>query len=64
MSGFVQNFRNYDPTLNELAFYTAHLHIDILEQYQRKGIGSCLIKRFEHHLISREIKGVCLGTSE
>ncbi|MFO8018381.1 MAG: GNAT family N-acetyltransferase [Promethearchaeia archaeon] len=54
-------------TINEIAYweeYPAHLHIDVLNQYQRKGIGTRLIKSLEDHLISKGVKGVCLGTSE
>ncbi|MBD3229358.1 MAG: GNAT family N-acetyltransferase [Candidatus Lokiarchaeota archaeon] len=43
--------------------FPAHLHIDILETYQRKGIGSKFINRFEDHLRKHGIKGVHLGTS-
>jgi ribosomal protein S18 acetylase RimI-like enzyme len=53
--------------IDEMTFweeYTAHLHIDVLKAYQRQGIGSKLIKTLENHLISQNIKGVCLGTSE
>lgn len=43
--------------------FPAHLHIDILPEYQKKGIGSALIKKFEYHMIELSIKGIHLGTS-
>jgi ribosomal protein S18 acetylase RimI-like enzyme len=44
--------------------YPAHLHIDVLEEYQRQGIGTNLIKILESHLKENKVIGVCLGTSE
>lgn len=40
--------------------YPAHLHIDILPEYQSKGFGSKLINSFCDELKSRGIKGVML----
>ncbi len=40
--------------------YPAHLHIDILPDYQSMGIGSKLIKAFCDHLKEQNIKGVML----
>ncbi len=40
--------------------YPAHLHIDILPDYQSKGIGSKLIKEFCNHLKEENVKGVML----
>ena len=40
--------------------YPAHLHIDILPEYQNKGYGSILIKALLKELQSRDIKGVML----
>lgn len=40
--------------------YPAHLHIDILPDYQSKGIGSKLIKAFCDNLREQNIKGVML----
>ncbi len=47
-----------------LAPYPAHLHIDILPQYHRQGIGTKLMKRMETHFKTQKVKGVHLGTSE
>ena len=44
--------------------YPAHLHIDILKQYQRQGIGSKLMEKFENLMRKLKVKGIHLGTSE
>ena len=44
--------------------YPAHLHIDILADYQRQGIGGQLMQKFEDHMRDLSIKGIHLGTSE
>jgi len=48
--------------INEL--YPAHLHIDILKEYQRQGIGGKLIRTLETHYKKNGVKGIHLGTSE
>lgn len=40
--------------------YPAHLHIDILPDYQSKGIGSRLINAFCDNLREQNVKGVML----
>lgn len=40
--------------------YPAHFHIDIYEEYQRKGIGSLLISALRMHLREKNIDGVML----
>ena len=40
--------------------YTAHLHIDILEDYQRQGIGTQLIQALSDKLTELEVEGVYL----
>lgn len=40
--------------------YPAHLHIDILPEYQSKGIGSRLIKAYCDYLREENVKGVML----
>lgn len=47
-----------------LAPYPAHLHIDILPEYQRQGIGTQLVEILENHLKNLNVKGIHLGTSE
>ncbi|MHC1590997.1 MAG: GNAT family N-acetyltransferase [Candidatus Helarchaeales archaeon] len=44
--------------------YPAHLHINLLEPYQRKGIGGKLIDNLEAHLRRLGVKGIHLETSE
>lgn len=42
--------------------YPAHLHIDILPEYQRMGLGGKLVSTLSDHLVSKSIKGVMLTT--
>lgn len=42
------------------AKYPAHLHIDILDEYQNKGYGSLLMDALLNELSERKIKGVML----
>lgn len=44
-----------------LARYPAHLHVDILPQYQKRGHGSRLIGRFLRTLTEQNVPGVHLG---
>jgi ribosomal protein S18 acetylase RimI-like enzyme len=41
-------------------FYPAHLHIDILDDYQRMGIGHKLVNRLIAHLKVKRVKGLHL----
>ncbi len=41
----------------------AHLHIDILPEYQGKGYGSMLLDSLKNHLKSKKINGVMLVVS-
>ena len=43
--------------------YPAHLHIDLLPEYQSRGIGTRLIAHFEAHLIGLSVPGVHLRTT-
>jgi ribosomal protein S18 acetylase RimI-like enzyme len=43
--------------------YQAHLHMNVLSEYQRLGIGSRLIDNFEAHLKAKRIGGFFLETS-
>ncbi|EWM17440.1 GNAT family N-acetyltransferase [Kutzneria sp. 744] len=45
----------------ELAEYPAHLHIDLLPEYQGKGLGRQLISRFLGALAARDVPAVHLG---
>lgn len=44
------------------AKYPAHLHVDILDEYQNKGYGSKLLETLFAELKKRNIKGVMLTT--
>jgi ribosomal protein S18 acetylase RimI-like enzyme len=64
---FKRIFRKEPQIPNEeilLAPYPAHLHIDILPEYHRQGIGTRLMDVLENHLKAHGVKGVHLGTSE
>ena len=53
------------PNLERMLLeFPAHLHIDILPEYHRQGIGTELITKLESHLRNRKCPGVHLGTSE
>jgi ribosomal protein S18 acetylase RimI-like enzyme len=43
--------------------YPAHLHIDILPEYQRMGIGEKLMRLFEERMSSQGVSGIHLITS-
>ncbi|KAH7887629.1 acyl-CoA N-acyltransferase [Phlebopus sp. FC_14] len=45
----------------QIAFSPAHLHINILEEYQRKGHGRELIGHAIRHLKEQGVRGVWLG---
>lgn len=44
--------------------YPAHLHINVLEEYQDDGTGSRLLEIYEGHLLSRNCRGVHLQTTD
>lgn len=41
--------------------YPAHMHIDILDAYQRRGIGTQLLQKLTEHLRAHSVHGLCLG---
>lgn len=43
--------------------YPAHLHIDVLPEYQNVHAGSKLMNHLLEHLKSNNIPGICLGVS-
>jgi ribosomal protein S18 acetylase RimI-like enzyme len=57
---YLQTFGKEIPIEKE---YPAHLHINILPEYQRKGIGSRMIERFEKQMLNSGVTGIHLGTS-
>lgn len=56
--------KGLEPSADDLLYtqYPAHLHINILKDYQKSGIGKRLISAFEQH-IQNFSKGVHLITS-
>ncbi len=52
------------PSQEIIQKFPAHLHIDILKSYQRKGIGSNLMQQFEDHIRKLQVQGIHLETSE
>ena len=50
-------------TLQYSSDYPAHLHIDILEDYQRIGIGALLMDELVEHLQNKHISGLMLSVS-
>lgn len=40
--------------------YTAHLHVDILEEYQRQGVGTKLLETLENKLTQASVEGLYL----
>ncbi len=43
--------------------YPAHLHINLLPEYQNQGLGTRLIRHFEGYLTGQGASGVHLGTT-
>ena len=52
------------PWPQSLEEYPAHLHIDLLPEFQRKGYGKALISAFSEAVKSRGAKGVHLNMVE
>jgi len=48
---------------NLIQKYPAHLHINLLPEYQHMGLGSKLIQTYESHLLKLGISGVHLQTT-
>lgn len=61
MRGPVDNAKEAVPDLKTT--YLAHLHINLLPEYQHLGIGTRLMRHFEAHLIDQGAKGVHLQTT-
>ncbi len=40
--------------------YPAHLHVDVLPEYHRKGIGHMLVNTLKEHLHKKGVRGVML----
>ncbi len=44
-------------------YYPAHMHIDILPEYQRQGLGTQLVDALVAHLKEKKIRGLMLAVS-
>lgn len=51
-----------DPQGEFKADYPAHLHIDVLPEYQRMGVGHKMVDALCEHLRKKGVKGVMLTT--
>ena len=64
LSGLDEKFNMYTKMYQGyMGSYDAHLHIDILEEYQRKGIGHLLMDALIHYLQEQRVNGVMLGVA-
>jgi GNAT superfamily N-acetyltransferase len=60
---FIRSADHSDYPNNFYKDYPAHLHINILPEYQHLGIGTMLIDKFEEHMRKSSIRGIHLRTS-
>lgn len=60
---FIKKLDMKDEPKNLCSNYPAHLHINILYEYQYFGIGSKLMTAFEEHAKKEHVKGIHLRTS-
>jgi ribosomal protein S18 acetylase RimI-like enzyme len=62
----LRGYEHFEEALyaeNLLDDYPAHLHINLLPGYQRRGLGERLIRTFEDHMKRMGIPGIHLVTS-
>lgn len=60
---FNRTQRRMPPLRDIFEDYPAHLHINIAPEYQKQGMGSALIERFEKAMCASGARGVHLITS-
>lgn len=60
---FIKNLNLKSQPKNLYNEYPAHLHMNVLPEYQHMGIGSKLINAFEKHIKEIGVKGIHLRTS-
>lgn len=60
---FLKNNKSEKYSKTMYREYPAHFHIDILKEYQRYGIGTKLINKYEEHMKNNNIEGIHLKTS-
>jgi ribosomal protein S18 acetylase RimI-like enzyme len=62
----LRGYEDFEETLyseNLLNDYPAHLHINLMAGYQRRGLGEQLIHTFEDHMRQKGVPGIHLVTS-
>ncbi len=62
-SGIVSFFEAVSPAAFSVK-YPAHLHIDILPEYQGQKVGTALMSALKEKLVSDNIKGVCCASEK
>lgn len=60
---FIKSMKLGDIKKTVYIEYPAHLHINILPQYQKLGIGSMLLNTFECHMKNKKVHGIHIWTS-
>lgn len=60
---FMKNLELKDVEKIVYREYPAHLHINILPEYQKRGAGSMLLNTFENHMIDKRVSGIHIWTS-
>jgi ribosomal protein S18 acetylase RimI-like enzyme len=64
--GYLRRMGSVEDTEKAAALwadYPAHLHIDLLPEYQSMGIGTRLMRRLEKHMIGLNVRGLHLKTT-
>ena len=52
------------PLMDIINTYPAHLHINVLPQAQRTGVGGALLRHYEQHCRAQHARGIHLITSD
>lgn len=60
---FIKNLELKDIKKEIYKKYPAHCHMNILPQYQKRGIGSKLLNAFEDYMSDKEISGIHIWAS-
>lgn len=60
---FMKNLELKDIEKTVYIEYPAHLHMNILPEYQKRGVGSMLLDTFENHMSNKGVSGIHIWTS-
>jgi ribosomal protein S18 acetylase RimI-like enzyme len=60
---FMRNLELKDIEKTVYMEYPAHLHMNILPEYQKRGVGSMLLDTFEDHMSDKKVSGIHIWTS-